>query len=57
VPNKILLLLDESRRGKEWELPLAAGKVSVNGQSTAYVCRCFSCSQPVTEQAQLELLL
>jgi len=57
VPNKILFLLDESRRGKESELALAAGKVSVNGQPTAYVCQRFSCSQPVTEQAQLELLL
>jgi uncharacterized protein YyaL (SSP411 family) len=57
VPNKILLLLDESRRGKECELPLAAGKVSVNGQPTAYVCAHFNCSQPVTEPAQLELLL
>jgi uncharacterized protein len=31
VPNKILFLLDESRRGKEFELPMAAGKVSLNG--------------------------
>ncbi|TKS59708.1 MAG: thioredoxin [Nitrospira sp.] len=57
VPNKILFLLDESRRGKESELSLAAGKVSVNGQPTAYVCQRFSCSPPVTEPAQLALLL
>ena len=57
VPNKILFLLDESCRGQAHELPLAAGKVSINGQSTAYVCQRFSCSQPVTEQAQLDLLL
>lgn len=57
VPNKIVFLLDGSGRGKEFDLPLAAGKVSVNGQPTAYVCHRFSCSQPVTESAQLELLL
>lgn len=57
VPNKILVLLDELGRGKEWELPLSAGKASVNGQPTAYVCERFSCSPPVTDRAQLELLL
>ncbi len=57
VPNKIVLLLDESHRGKEGDLPLAAGKVSVNGQPTAYVCQRFSCSPPVTESEQLESLL
>jgi uncharacterized protein len=57
VPNKILFLLDESRRGKVFDLALSAGKVSVNGQPTAYVCHRFECSSPVTEQAQLEQLL
>jgi uncharacterized protein len=57
VPNKVLLVIDESRRGKEGELPLAAGKVSVNGQPTAYVCQQFTCSAPVTESVQLESLL
>jgi uncharacterized protein YyaL (SSP411 family) len=57
VPNKILFLLDESRRGKEWELPLAAGKTSQHGQPVAYVCQRFTCSQPVTDSAQLESLL
>jgi uncharacterized protein YyaL (SSP411 family) len=57
VPNKTLVLLDELSRGKEWELPLAAGKASVDGQPTAYVCQRFSCSPPVTDRAQLELLL
>ena len=57
VPNKLLLVIDEARRGKEVELPLAAGKVSVNGQPTAYVCQRSTCSAPVTDAAQLELLL
>lgn len=57
VPNKVVLLLDESRRGKGFDLLLAAGKVSMSGRPTAYVCRQFVCSPAVTESAQLELLL
>ena len=38
-------------------LPLAEGKMSVNGQPTAYVCHHQTCSSPVTESQQLELLL
>jgi uncharacterized protein YyaL (SSP411 family) len=57
VPNKIVVLLDESRRGEEGDLPLMAGKVRVNGRPTAYVCQRFSCSAPVTERAELEALL
>ncbi len=57
VPNKILLVLDESRCGSDSAFPLAAGKISVNGQPTAYVCQHFTCSQPVTDLEQLELLL
>ncbi len=54
VTNKILFLFDESRCSQECELPLAAGKVSVNGLPTAQVCQRSSYSQPMTEQAQLE---
>ena len=57
VPNKVVLLLDESRRGKGFDLLLAAGKGSMNGRPTAYVCRQFVCSPAVTEPAQLEVLL
>ena len=57
LPNRVVLLLDESRRGKGFDLLLAAGKVSMNGQPTAYVCRQFVCSPAVTEPAQLEVLL
>ncbi|HSN04796.1 MAG TPA: thioredoxin domain-containing protein [Nitrospira sp.] len=57
VPNKVLLVIDESRGGREWELPMAAGKTSVNGQPTAYVCRRSTCSTPVTDPAQLAWLL
>ena len=57
VPNKVLLVMDESRGSGECDLPLAAGKTSVNGHPTAYVCRRSTCSTPVTDPAQLEALL
>ena len=57
VPNKLVLVLDESRAGTEVDLPLASGKVSMNGLPTAYVCQQFRCSPPVTDSAHLESLL
>ncbi len=57
VPNRAVLVVDESRRTSEADLPLAVGKTSVNGQATAYVCHRQACSAPVTESQQLEMLL
>lgn len=57
VPNRAVLVVDESRGAAEADLPLAAGKTSVNGQSAAYVCHRQTCSAPVTESQQLEMLL
>ena len=57
LPNRAVLVADTARRGGESDLPLAVGKTSVNGQSTAYVCHRETCSPPVTESRQLERLL
>ncbi|MDE3051616.1 MAG: thioredoxin domain-containing protein, partial [Nitrospirota bacterium] len=57
LPNRAVLVVEASRRAGEIELPLAAGKTSVNGQPTAYVCYRQTCSPPVTESQQLDLLL
>jgi len=57
LPNRTVLVADSSRRAGESNLPLAAGKVMVNGRPTAYVCHRQTCSSPVTESRQLELLL
>jgi uncharacterized protein YyaL (SSP411 family) len=56
LPNRAVVVADASRAG-ESDLPLAAGKTSVNGQPTVYVCRRQTCSPPVTENHQLDLLL
>jgi len=55
TPNTILSLHEGSAR-----LPAghpAAGKTTVGGQPTAYVCRGEACSQPVTEAAELAAIL
>jgi hypothetical protein len=57
LPNRAVLVADNSRRGGESDLPLTIGKTSVNGQATVYVCQRQTCSSPLTENRQLELLL
>jgi uncharacterized protein YyaL (SSP411 family) len=57
LPNRAVLVVEASRRAGESDLALAAGKTSVNGQPTAYVCQRQTCSPPVTESHQLDLLL
>ena len=57
LPNRTVLVVDASGHAGESELPLTAGKTSVNGQPTVYVCQRQTCSAPVTESHQLDLLL
>jgi uncharacterized protein YyaL (SSP411 family) len=57
LPNRAVLVVEATRRAGESELALAAGKTSVDGQPTAYVCQRQACSPPVTESHRLDLLL
>ncbi len=57
VLNRTLLVVEDPQRRGDSELPLARGKVGLNGRPTAYVCRYQTCSQPVTEPRQLEAML
>lgn len=57
LPNRAILVVEAGRRAGETDLPLVEGKTSINGQPTAYVCQRQTCSSPVTETRQLELLL
>lgn len=52
-----VLVVEAARCAGESDLVLAVGKTSVNGQPTAYVCQRQTCSSPVTESHQLDLLL
>jgi hypothetical protein len=38
-------------------VPLLRGRHQVGGRATAYVCRDFTCRQPVTQPSELEELL
>ncbi len=58
LPNKLLIQLDpQQAEARLNELPLLrdvlAGKTQVDGQATAYVCRDFTCSLPITDAAAL----
>jgi uncharacterized protein len=46
IPNRIVAT---SPAGTASTLPLVAGKDPVDGQPTLYICRNFSCRQPVTD--------
>ena len=46
IPNKVLIVSDESRDGAE--LPLLEGRDKRDGRATAYVCRNGTCNMPVT---------
>jgi uncharacterized protein YyaL (SSP411 family) len=57
LPNHSVLVVESARRGGKSDLPLAIGKTSVNGKPTAYVCQRQTCSPPVTDHDQLDLVL
>jgi len=53
TPGAVLALGD----GTEAAVPLLAGRVLVNGEPAAYVCRQFTCLAPVTTPEQLRKVL
>ena len=58
IPNKVLVV---QTAGSASDSPVSAsvlqGRKTVNGKPTAYVCRDFSCSLPLTNSAELLELL
>jgi uncharacterized protein len=54
LPNRVLV---PTRPGEGEPLPVARDRPAVDGRPTAYVCRGFACSPPVTEPAALRALL
>jgi uncharacterized protein YyaL (SSP411 family) len=54
VPNKTMVLVDPARAAR---LPVAEGKIQIDGRVTAYVCHDYTCSTPVTSWSELEPLL
>ena len=52
LPNRALAGLDSSD-----DLPLLAGKTTVDGKPAAYVCENYACQRPVTTPEELATLL
>ncbi len=57
LPNRVLVHLNPAAPGRPFTGPLVEGKRAVDGQVTAYVCRGFTCSAPVTDPGALAALL
>ncbi len=55
--NKVVALGEPQDTGSTALLPLLAGKTLVKEQSAAYVCRNYTCQEPVTDPKDLEKLL
>lgn len=57
LPNKVIALAGAEDAQLGGRIPLLVGKRAIDGKATAYVCRNYSCQQPVTTAAELEKLL
>ena len=53
LPNRVLMLHNPDRPKDSVASPLLASRTPVNGHAAAYVCRHFTCGQPVTTPAEL----
>jgi len=60
VPNKVIALLNpntEEKQEIEELIPLLAGKASIDGKTTIYVCQNYACQLPTTDIDDLDKLL
>jgi uncharacterized protein YyaL (SSP411 family) len=57
LPNKVVALAAPEDKEAASMIPLLAGRTTVAGRATAYVCRNFYCEEPVTEAEQLKTQL
>jgi uncharacterized protein YyaL (SSP411 family) len=51
LPNKVVAC------GEDSDIPLLAGRRTIDGRPTAYVCRNFTCRTPVTSPEELGRIL
>jgi uncharacterized protein YyaL (SSP411 family) len=57
LPNTHIIKTDATEADKPGSLKILHGKKMVNDTVTAYLCKDFTCSQPVTRWEELETLL
>ncbi|MCK4343580.1 MAG: thioredoxin domain-containing protein [Phycisphaerae bacterium] len=53
LPNRVLMLHNPERPSADVKSPLLRNRPLVDGKPTAYVCRNFTCRQPVTTPREL----
>lgn len=53
IPNKVVVIADETDAQAFSLIPLLHERKMINGQATAYVCENFACQQPVTTAEDL----
>ena len=53
LPNKIVVLAEESNDEASELVPLLQDRGKINNMATAYVCENFTCQQPVTSSKEL----
>ncbi len=53
LPNKVVARMDPADEETPKKIPLLANRPMVDGKPTAYVCRNFTCQQPVTDPEEL----
>lgn len=54
LPNKVMIVGDSDENSKhQIEIPLFERRVALNGQSTVYICKNYTCDAPITSAAQL----
>jgi len=57
LPNRIEARVHPEAPASTLKLPLVEGKTLVQGKAALYVCRDFSCQQPITDPAQIRAAL
>jgi len=54
IPDMVIYLVDETTGEHEGMPQFSRGKGQKNGKVTVYVCKDFTCSEPVTEPGEIE---
>jgi uncharacterized protein YyaL (SSP411 family) len=56
LPNKTLQLVAPDT-SLDQVSPLLVGKTQIDGKPTVYICENFTCSAPVTNRGELQMIL
>ena len=54
IPDMVIYVADETSEEKEVMPQFSKGKSQKNGKVTVYVCKNFTCSEPLTEPGEIE---